>query len=55
MSKILVSVIMGSDSDLGVMKEAVDILNNFGVMNEVLVLSAHRTFEATRRIRNVRN
>ncbi|VVA44387.1 N5-carboxyaminoimidazole ribonucleotide mutase [Candidatus Roizmanbacteria bacterium] len=48
MSKILVSVIMGSDSDLGVMKEAVDILNNFGVMNEVLVLSAHRTFEATR-------
>lgn len=39
---------MGSDSDLSVMKEAVDILNDFGVENEVLVLSAHRTFEATR-------
>lgn len=44
-----VSVIMGSDSDLIVMKEAVDILNDFGVDNEVLVLSAHRTFEATRK------
>lgn len=39
---------MGSDSDLPVMKEALDILNQFGVSNEVLVLSAHRTFEATR-------
>ncbi len=48
MSKILVSVIMGSDSDLPVMKGAVDILNDFGVENEVLILSAHRTFEATR-------
>ncbi len=39
---------MGSDSDLPVMKGAVDILNDFGVENEVLILSAHRTFEATR-------
>ena len=39
---------MGSDSDLEVMKGALDILNGFGVSNEVLVLSAHRTFEATR-------
>ena len=39
---------MGSDSDLSVMKEALDVLNDFGVDNEVLVLSAHRTFEATR-------
>ena len=39
---------MGSDSDLPVMKEALDILNEFGIGNEVLVLSAHRTFEATR-------
>jgi len=39
---------MGSDSDLSVMKEALDVLNEFGVENEVLVLSAHRTFEATR-------
>ncbi|MFA5770339.1 MAG: 5-(carboxyamino)imidazole ribonucleotide mutase [Patescibacteria group bacterium] len=48
MNKVTVSVIMGSDSDLEVMKGAVDILNDFGVENEVLVLSAHRTFEATR-------
>lgn len=48
MNKILVSVIMGSDSDLTVMKEAVNVLNDFGVNNDVLVLSAHRTFEATR-------
>ncbi len=48
MKNIIVSVIMGSDSDLTVMKEAVDVLNDFGVNNEVLVLSAHRTFEATR-------
>lgn len=48
MNKITVSVLMGSDSDLEVMKGAIDILNNFGVANEVLVLSAHRTFEATR-------
>ena len=39
---------MGSDSDLPIMKEALDVLNDFGVENEVLVLSAHRTFEATR-------
>lgn len=39
---------MGSDSDLEVMKGAIDVLNNFGVENEVLILSAHRTFEATR-------
>ncbi len=48
MNKIIVSVIMGSDSDLPIMKEALDVLNDFGVKNEVLVLSAHRTFEATR-------
>lgn len=39
---------MGSDSDLEVMKGAVEVLNDFGVENEVLVLSAHRTPEATR-------
>lgn len=48
MKNVTVSVIMGSDSDLPVMKEALDVLNEFGVVNEVLVLSAHRTFEATR-------
>lgn len=48
MNKILVSVLMGSDSDLEVMKAAIDVLNDFGIGNEALVLSAHRTFEATR-------
>ena len=48
MKNITVSVIMGSDTDLPIMKEALDVLNDFGVENEVLVLSAHRTFEATR-------
>lgn len=48
MNKVIVSVIMGSDSDLPIMKEAIDVLNDFGVGNEVLVLSAHRTSEETR-------
>ena len=41
--KILVGIIMGSDSDLPVMKEAADILDTFGVPNEITVVSAHRT------------
>lgn len=48
MRNVTVSVIMGSDSDLPVMKEALDVLNDFDVKSEVLVLSAHRTFEATK-------
>lgn len=38
-----VAVIMGSDSDLPVVKKAVDVLNQFGVPNTVHVLSAHRS------------
>lgn len=38
-----VSVIMGSDSDLPVMKGAIDILKKFGISHEVKVLSAHRS------------
>ncbi len=34
---------MGSDSDLGVMKDAAIILDELGVGNEVRVISAHRT------------
>lgn len=33
---------MGSDSDLSIMKEATDILKEFGVEFEVQILSAHR-------------
>jgi 5-(carboxyamino)imidazole ribonucleotide mutase len=40
-----VGVIMGSDSDLPVMKEAIDILQNFDIETEVDIVSAHRTPE----------
>lgn len=39
----LVGVIMGSDSDLRVMQDAVDVLHEFRVPHEVRVVSAHRT------------
>ena len=38
----LVGIIMGSDSDLSIMKEASDILNEFKIKNEIRILSAHR-------------
>jgi phosphoribosylamine--glycine ligase len=38
-----VGIVMGSDSDLGVMEETVAILRNFGVAFEITVASAHRT------------
>ena len=44
MSKtIQVGIIMGSDSDLPIMKEASDILNEFGISNEMKIISAHRS------------
>lgn len=44
MSKeIQVGIIMGSDSDLQIMKEASDILNEFGITNEMKIISAHRS------------
>ncbi len=39
----LVAVVMGSSSDLSVMQGAVDVLDEFGVAQEVRVVSAHRT------------
>ena len=41
----LVSVIMGSNSDFPVMKEAVSMLESFGISYDVHVVSAHRTPE----------
>jgi 5-(carboxyamino)imidazole ribonucleotide mutase len=41
--KPLVGIIMGSDSDLTVMKQAADVLDEFGVPYEVKITSAHRT------------
>lgn len=43
MSKPLVGIIMGSESDLKVMQEAADILTQLGVEFELTVVSAHRT------------
>lgn len=43
MTKPLVAIVMGSDSDLPVVKEALSILKAFEVPYEVRVISAHRT------------
>ena len=43
MSKPLVAIIMGSDSDWPVMKNAAQMLADFGVPYEAKVVSAHRT------------
>uniref|UniRef100_A0A6N2LF65 phosphoribosylaminoimidazole carboxylase n=1 Tax=Salix viminalis TaxID=40686 RepID=A0A6N2LF65_SALVM len=40
-----VGIIMGSDSDLPIMKDAAKILTMFGVPHEVRIVSAHRTPE----------
>jgi len=40
-----VGIIMGSDSDMPVMKEAIDILEGFDIQIEVDIVSAHRTPE----------
>lgn len=42
---IVVSIVMGSDSDLPVMQAAADMLELFGVGYELDVVSAHRTPE----------
>ena len=38
-----VGIVMGSDSDLPVMKKAFSILDDFGVTYDVTIASAHRT------------
>lgn len=43
MKQIKVGIIMGSASDLPVMKDAKDILDEFGIEVEVQIVSAHRT------------
>ncbi|MBS1493300.1 MAG: 5-(carboxyamino)imidazole ribonucleotide mutase [Bacteroidetes bacterium] len=42
-SKAVVGIIMGSDSDLPVMKQAAEILDEFKIPYEILITSAHRT------------
>ena len=43
MKVIHVSVIMGSDSDLPIMKQAAEMLEEFGIPFEITFVSAHRT------------
>ncbi len=43
MSKV--GIIMGSDSDLPIMQQAIDILKKFNIETEVDIVSAHRTPE----------
>lgn len=47
MSNAFVAVLMGSDSDLPVMQNTLDVLDTLGVSWEVKVTSAHRTPAAT--------
>jgi 5-(carboxyamino)imidazole ribonucleotide mutase len=42
---ILVSIIMGSDSDMKIMEEAVHLIKSFNISYEVDIVSAHRTPE----------
>ncbi len=45
MANPIVSIIMGSDSDLPVMQQAAEILHYFGISYEISIVSAHRTPE----------
>jgi 5-(carboxyamino)imidazole ribonucleotide mutase len=45
MGKKLVSIVMGSDSDLPVMSQAAEVLDAFGIGHEIDIVSAHRTPE----------
>ncbi|MEO6131655.1 MAG: AIR carboxylase family protein, partial [Saprospiraceae bacterium] len=45
MKKPLVSIVMGSDSDLQVMNQAAEILDLFDIHFEIDIVSAHRTPE----------
>ncbi|MCS7234032.1 MAG: 5-(carboxyamino)imidazole ribonucleotide mutase [Synergistetes bacterium] len=41
----IVGIIMGSDSDLAIMKDAAKVLEEFGIPFEITIVSAHRTPE----------
>lgn len=47
-NKPVVSIVMGSQSDLDTFKETAAVLKEFGVAHEVRVISAHRTPEVAR-------
>ncbi|MBN2437156.1 MAG: 5-(carboxyamino)imidazole ribonucleotide mutase [Deltaproteobacteria bacterium] len=48
-SGVVVSVVIGSDSDLPIMEEAVKVLESFAIPHELYLTSAHRTPERTER------
>ena len=47
-SKTLVSIVMGSQSDLDTLKDGAAVLKEFSVPHEIRVISAHRTPEVAR-------
>lgn len=47
MTKPQVGIVMGSDSDLEVMKDAASILDELQIPNEIVILSTHRAPEET--------
>ncbi len=51
MSKPQVSIVMGSDSDLEIMREAGKALDEFGIAYEMDVTSAHRSPRSHCRLR----
>ena len=42
-NKPLVAVVMGSDSDMAIMQNCIDVLGEFGIKPAVRIISAHRT------------
>src|SRR5687768_4900279 len=60
MKKPMVGIIMGSESDLKIMKDAAEVLEEFGIPYELTVVSAHRTpnrmveYSSTARKRGIR-
>ena len=46
-NKPLVSIVMGSDSDLDIMNEAAKALAEFGIPYEIDITSAHRSPDRT--------
>lgn len=47
MNKAMVGIVMGSDSDLSVMRDAADILDELGISWEIIISSAHRAPDKT--------
>lgn len=47
MNNAFVAIVMGSDSDLPVMRSTAEVLQGFGIRHEIRITSAHRTPKAT--------